>query len=106
MPKATLSEHAADHQGYRRYGADFRQMLSPDSRATASSALSAPAAALSSTPSHCKNIADFRHRPDKWIDVQWEARLKGEFTAEFRVEVANQRGVLATVASAIADMGS
>ena len=55
---------------------------------------------------NCKNIADFRNRPDKWVDVDWEREVKGEFSAELRVEVANQRGVLATVAAAIADMGS
>jgi RelA/SpoT family (p)ppGpp synthetase len=54
----------------------------------------------------CKNIADIRNRPEKWVDVEWEREVKGEFTAELRVEVANQRGVLATVAAAIADMGS
>ena len=55
---------------------------------------------------NCNNIADFRGRPEKWIDVEWERDVNGEFSAELRVEVANQRGVLATVAAAIADMGS
>ncbi|MFP5506857.1 MAG: bifunctional GTP diphosphokinase/guanosine-3',5'-bis pyrophosphate 3'-pyrophosphohydrolase [Gammaproteobacteria bacterium] len=55
---------------------------------------------------NCKNVADIRNRPEKWVDVEWEREVKGEFTAELRVEVANQRGVLATVAAAIADMGS
>ncbi|MFA7387307.1 MAG: bifunctional GTP diphosphokinase/guanosine-3',5'-bis pyrophosphate 3'-pyrophosphohydrolase [Thiohalobacteraceae bacterium] len=54
----------------------------------------------------CKNIADYRAKPEKWVDVEWERGVSGEFTAELRVEVANQRGVLATVAAAIADMGS
>jgi GTP diphosphokinase / guanosine-3',5'-bis(diphosphate) 3'-diphosphatase len=54
----------------------------------------------------CKNIAEYRHHPEKLIDVQWEARPEGEYTAEIRVEVANQRGVLATIAAAIAEMGS
>ena len=55
---------------------------------------------------NCKNIADYRSKPEKWVDVEWERTVTGEFTAELRVEVANQRGVLATVAAAIADMGS
>ncbi len=54
----------------------------------------------------CKNIAEYRHHPEKLIDVQWEAKTEGEYTAEIRVEVANQRGVLATIAAAIAEMGS
>ncbi|QKT03310.1 bifunctional GTP diphosphokinase/guanosine-3',5'-bis pyrophosphate 3'-pyrophosphohydrolase [Ectothiorhodospiraceae bacterium 2226] len=53
---------------------------------------------------NCKNIADFRQRPEKWIDVQWEPQVTGEYPVELRVEVMNQRGVLATVAAAIADM--
>ncbi|MFN2308273.1 MAG: bifunctional GTP diphosphokinase/guanosine-3',5'-bis pyrophosphate 3'-pyrophosphohydrolase [Gammaproteobacteria bacterium] len=55
---------------------------------------------------NCKNIAEIRNRLEKWVEVEWEREVKGEFTAELRVEVANQRGVLATVAAAIADMGS
>ncbi|WJW76789.1 bifunctional GTP diphosphokinase/guanosine-3',5'-bis pyrophosphate 3'-pyrophosphohydrolase [Thiohalobacter sp. IOR34] len=55
---------------------------------------------------NCKNVADFRSQPEKWLDVEWEAEPQGEFAAELRVEVANQRGVLATVAAAIADLGS
>ena len=55
---------------------------------------------------NCKNVADYRNQPEKWIDVQWEPDIEGEFPAELRLEVANQRGVLATVAAVIADMGS
>jgi len=54
----------------------------------------------------CKNVGDFRKTPEKWIDVEWEAEVSGEFTAEMRVDVANQRGVLATVAAAISDLES
>jgi guanosine-3',5'-bis(diphosphate) 3'-pyrophosphohydrolase len=54
----------------------------------------------------CKNVADFRNRPEKWIDVEWEPDVMGDFVAELRLEVANQRGVLAMVAAAIADTGS
>jgi len=38
--------------------------------------------------------------------VQWEKGIRREFPVEVRAEVANQRGVLATVAAAIADTGS
>ncbi len=55
---------------------------------------------------NCKNVADFRNRPEKWVDVEWEPEVEGEFPAEIRVEVANRRGVLATVATAIAEAGS
>lgn len=52
----------------------------------------------------CKNIAEFRKKPDKWIDVEWEPDIDGNFTAEVRVDVANQRGVLATVAATMSDL--
>ncbi|MGD8514939.1 MAG: bifunctional GTP diphosphokinase/guanosine-3',5'-bis pyrophosphate 3'-pyrophosphohydrolase [Granulosicoccaceae bacterium] len=54
----------------------------------------------------CKNVADFRKYPEKWIDVKWEEETKGDFPVDLRVHVSNQRGVLATVAAAIADMGA
>ncbi len=51
----------------------------------------------------CRNVAEARKSPEKWIDVQWDALPGGVFPAEIRVDVANQRGVLATVAAAIAE---
>ncbi len=54
----------------------------------------------------CKNVRELSNRSEKWIDVEWAPDLQGEFPVEIRVEVVNQRGVLATVASAISDMGS
>lgn len=54
----------------------------------------------------CKNVAEYRSRPEKWIDVQWASGVSGEFPVEVRVDVINQRGALATVAAAIAEMGA
>ncbi len=53
----------------------------------------------------CRNIGDFR-KSDSWLDVQWEKEPAGDFTTEIKVEVGNKRGSLATVASAISEMGS
>jgi RelA/SpoT family (p)ppGpp synthetase len=52
----------------------------------------------------CKNVAEFRSKPEKWIDVQWEADVVGDFPVDIRVFAISQRGTLATVAAAIADM--
>jgi len=54
----------------------------------------------------CKNVAEYRDHPEKWLEVQWEDPVEGEFAAEIRVDVANQRGTLATLAAAIAAEGS
>jgi GTP diphosphokinase / guanosine-3',5'-bis(diphosphate) 3'-diphosphatase len=52
----------------------------------------------------CKNVAEYRQHPEKWLNVQWEPQVVGEFPVDIRVEVANQRGVLASVAAAIAEV--
>jgi RelA/SpoT family (p)ppGpp synthetase len=54
----------------------------------------------------CRNIAEYSDKPDKWVDVEWEPTIDGDFPVEVRVDTANQKGVLATVAAAIADMGA
>ncbi|MFO7593491.1 MAG: bifunctional GTP diphosphokinase/guanosine-3',5'-bis pyrophosphate 3'-pyrophosphohydrolase [Pseudomonadota bacterium] len=51
----------------------------------------------------CKNVAEFRKYPEKWIDVEWAKGVEGDFPVELRIEVKNQRGVLATVAAAVAE---
>ena len=47
-----------------------------------------------------------RNEPDQWIDVEWDPRTSRLFQAAINVTVANQRGVLARVASEIAEAGS
>ena len=53
---------------------------------------------------NCKNLTEYRNRPEKWIDVAWETEVQGDFPVEIRMEVANQRGALATVAARVAEM--
>jgi (p)ppGpp synthase/HD superfamily hydrolase len=52
----------------------------------------------------CKNVAEYRNKPEKWIDVQWENNVEGDFPVELRLMVQNKRGVLATIAAAISEM--
>ena len=51
----------------------------------------------------CKNLIDYRHHPEKWIDVQWGDTINREFVAGIRMFARNQRGVLATVAATISE---
>ncbi|MFQ5993574.1 MAG: RelA/SpoT family protein [Acidiferrobacterales bacterium] len=51
----------------------------------------------------CRNLTDYRKHPEKWIDLQWEENIERAFPVHIRVEVRNKRGVLASVAAAIAD---
>ena len=54
----------------------------------------------------CKNLTEYSDRPERWVDVAWEPDVDGEFPAGIRVDMANRKGVLATVAAAIAEMGA
>lgn len=54
----------------------------------------------------CKNVKDYKNRPDKWIDVLWEPNVEGVFPVDVRVDTANRKGVLATVAAVIAEQSA
>ena len=54
----------------------------------------------------CTQVRHYRDDPEKWVDVAWSAELDKLFDVGIRIIVANQRGVLAKVAAAIADEGS
>ncbi len=55
----------------------------------------------------CQAIRKSRSaEPQKWIDVEWEPEEGKLFDIRIRLEVKNTRGVLAQVASAIAEAGS
>ncbi|MGD8644797.1 MAG: bifunctional GTP diphosphokinase/guanosine-3',5'-bis pyrophosphate 3'-pyrophosphohydrolase, partial [Chromatiales bacterium] len=54
----------------------------------------------------CRNASDFRDKPDKWVPVQWSAEVADDYPAAIRVQTANQRGVLATLAARIAEFGA
>jgi guanosine-3',5'-bis(diphosphate) 3'-pyrophosphohydrolase len=54
----------------------------------------------------CLAIAKLRSERGNWVDVEWEPEIKGMFEASIRVVAKNERGVLARLASEIADTGS
>lgn len=49
----------------------------------------------------CNNIAEIRHQPDKIVSVRWDPDVEGDFAVEIRVEVENERGIIAKLATAI-----
>ena len=55
---------------------------------------------------NCRNIGRKNTYKDKWVSVSWSDEPAQEFLAEVIVETANLRGVLATLATRIADAGS
>ncbi len=51
----------------------------------------------------CKNLAEFRNHPEKWVDVEWEKEVEGDYAVAIKIENSNQRGALATIATVIAN---
>ncbi|TCO80227.1 GTP pyrophosphokinase/guanosine-3',5'-bis(diphosphate) 3'-pyrophosphohydrolase [Plasticicumulans lactativorans] len=51
----------------------------------------------------CRNVADYKKNPEKWIEVEWAHGVSGDFPVDLRLDVSNKRGVFATVAAAIAE---
>lgn len=54
----------------------------------------------------CPAIRKFRLDPDKWLDVEWEPENQRLYKTNLTLTVANQPGMLAKIASGIADAGS
>ena len=50
----------------------------------------------------CKNIESYR-LSDRMVDVKWSDNLQGEFTCPVYMNVHNERGVLARLATTISD---
>ncbi len=54
----------------------------------------------------CRNRTIVRKRHSNWLDVEWSTDVVGDFPAELRIEILNQRGALATIASTISEQDS
>jgi len=54
----------------------------------------------------CRNSTDERKKSTDWLDVEWSQDTTGEFPTEIRIEILNQPGTLATIASTISKMDS
>jgi len=55
----------------------------------------------------CKNLlSEMRDAPEKCIPLNWDKDVEQEFTAALRIELVNKRGVLATLANVVSELGS
>jgi guanosine-3',5'-bis(diphosphate) 3'-pyrophosphohydrolase len=54
----------------------------------------------------CSALAKQRGERNDWVDVDWEADVRGNFEIGLRVVAQNQRGVLAKIAAAMAEEDS
>ena len=51
----------------------------------------------------CKNVADLRSKRENISDVNWSQKVDGEFLTELQVEVESERGIIASLATRIAE---
>lgn len=56
--------------------------------------------------SDCEVVNHGRSSPDQFISMRWDDEVQGEFWVDITVEVENQRGVLAALATAISEAES
>ncbi len=54
----------------------------------------------------CRNSSVVRKKQTNWLDVEWSSDVSGDFPVEIRIEILNQRGSLATIASTISELNS
>jgi GTP diphosphokinase / guanosine-3',5'-bis(diphosphate) 3'-diphosphatase len=54
----------------------------------------------------CRNSNVVRKKQTNWLDVEWSSDAAGDFPVEIRIDVLNQRGSLATIASTISELNS
>jgi guanosine-3',5'-bis(diphosphate) 3'-pyrophosphohydrolase len=54
----------------------------------------------------CPNVPEFRKSPERCVEIDWDREVEGDYRVELRVSAHNRPGVLAQVATAIADSAS
>jgi guanosine-3',5'-bis(diphosphate) 3'-pyrophosphohydrolase len=54
----------------------------------------------------CPNIPEYRKQPERIVPIGWDREVSGDYRARLRIVVDNKPGVLATVATAIAERNS
>jgi len=51
----------------------------------------------------CNNLNEIRTNVEKCMPLNWSPKVKGDFPVEFKVELISERGIIATLASRIAE---
>ncbi|ORU89431.1 MAG: (p)ppGpp synthetase [Cycloclasticus sp. symbiont of Poecilosclerida sp. M] len=54
---------------------------------------------------HCKNIRGNKHKHKGWVNVEWGDSIEGEFSCDLQLELIDERGVLAQIASMLSSYG-
>lgn len=56
--------------------------------------------------SDCALVTTSRSKPEQFVSLRWDDNVQGEFWVDINVDVVNQRGVLASLATTISESGS
>ena len=54
----------------------------------------------------CTNLAEFRKSPERWVPIDWDPNVSGDYDTSLIVDVENHTGVLAQLAAAVAQSNS
>ncbi|OCA58832.1 (p)ppGpp synthetase [Xylella fastidiosa subsp. pauca 11399] len=54
----------------------------------------------------CPNLNELRKSPERWVPIDWDLNVSGDYDASLLVEAENRTGVLAQLAAAIAQSHS
>lgn len=48
---------------------------------------------------NCRNLDDLREQPERLMPLRWDDQIEGTYPVALRIEMANQRGMIATLAT-------
>jgi GTP diphosphokinase / guanosine-3',5'-bis(diphosphate) 3'-diphosphatase len=54
---------------------------------------------------HCRNTREYKRKHKNWLNVRWTDEVEGEFFTDIRMELKNEKGVLAQIASLFSSYG-
>lgn len=54
----------------------------------------------------CRNILEFRQDPKKCVYLDWDRKIDDDFEVSLRIELASQRGIIATLATKVSAAGA
>ncbi|CBL43868.1 Guanosine-3\',5\'-bis(Diphosphate) 3\'-pyrophosphohydrolase [gamma proteobacterium HdN1] len=55
----------------------------------------------------CRNVQqEQKQNPEKCLPVEWAPDAQGEFSVDLKVEIINERGILATLANSLSEVGA
>ncbi len=52
----------------------------------------------------CSHIKDYRKSPEKWVEVEWEKHITGDFPVSINLIVFNHRGTIASIAATLTEL--